>query len=99
MMPDFDAIEALFQDFFEGTHRLSESECEIVSHYIDHGEYGLALTSAVAIYSEKKKVPSLESVAILMDLARRMNVTEALPDLEEMVRKLHAPGGESTAGP
>ena len=57
-MTDFNRVERLFAEFFADTHLLTPSEqCE-VQDFIDHGEYGLALDTLVAIVVEEGKAPT-----------------------------------------
>jgi hypothetical protein len=48
-MTDFKRVEHLFANFFANTQLLAPSEQREVQGFIDHGEYGLALDTLVAI--------------------------------------------------
>lgn len=53
---------------------LSESECTEIQEYVDVGEYGLALRTAVAIYAEENKVATSEARLLMRRLAEAMKI-------------------------
>jgi len=57
-MTDFKRVEHLFANFFASTQLLAPSEQREVQDFIDHGEYGLALDTLVAIVVEEGKAPT-----------------------------------------
>lgn len=78
-MRDFSEIEALFsQLLLASTPVLSGSERAEVQHFLDVGEYGLSLETAVGIYSEEKNVAPTEVVDLIKRLAMAMNMDPAL---------------------
>lgn len=73
-MSNFDKIEELFLDLIaEASKMLTDSECSEIQEYIDVGEYGLALRTAVAIYVEERKIASAEALALIAQLALEMS--------------------------
>lgn len=76
-MPDFARIEALFVEFLDHAEVLSESERAEVARFVDVGEYGLGLETAIAIYAEEKKVITGEDFALLEHLAQLMNLPQS----------------------
>jgi dihydroxyacetone kinase DhaKLM complex PTS-EIIA-like component DhaM len=83
-MSNFDEIELLlFNLLTAGKAVLSESECAEIQRFIDVGEYGLALETAVDIYAEEKKIASAEVVVLIDHLAKAMAV-----DPEPLLRQL-----------
>jgi hypothetical protein len=53
---------------------LTASERSEIQHFIDVGEYGLALETAVGIYREENKSPSKEALVILDQLSDAMSI-------------------------
>ncbi len=56
---------------------LSDTERAEVQRFIDVGEYGLALETAVAIYCEEKKTPTAEVVDLIKRSAEIMAMDPA----------------------
>ncbi|MBB3298564.1 MULTISPECIES: MafI family immunity protein [Rhizobium] len=80
----FEEIELLFQGLMESAKsELSESECTEIQEYIDVGEYGLALRTAVAIYAEENKVASIAVRDFIRRLASAMNI-----DVDQLLGRL-----------
>jgi hypothetical protein len=83
-MTDFDEIELLLSQLLSAsTPVLSEPEKAEVQHYIDVGEYGLALETAADIYAEQGKIATVEAVDLFRRLAIAMDM-EAAPLLEKL---------------
>jgi hypothetical protein len=71
----FDQIELMFLDLIETSESvLSPSECAEIQEYIDVGEYGLALSTTVAIYFENNKVASADARLLVGRLATAMKM-------------------------
>ena len=80
----FEEIELLFHGLMESAKsELSESECTEIQEYIDVGEYGLALRTAVAIYAEENKVASIAVRDFIRRLASAMNI-----DVDQLLGRL-----------
>ena len=74
-MPGFDEIETLFANLLATAgHVLSESEVAEIRSFIDVGEYGVALETAVDIFVEEGKTASSEVVSLIEQLATAMSV-------------------------
>ena len=74
-MSGFDEIETLFAKLLvTAGHVLSESEVAEIRSFIDVGEYGLALETAVDIFVEEDKTASSEVVSLIEQLATAMSV-------------------------
>ncbi|TXT29793.1 MAG: hypothetical protein FD131_2259 [Rhodocyclaceae bacterium] len=74
-MSNFDVIESLFSELaIAAGSELSESERAEIQSFIDVGEYGVALETAVDIYAEEKKIPSAEVVTLIEKLALEMSM-------------------------
>lgn len=70
----FDAIEALFSELIVTVKSdFTSSECCEVQDYIDVGEYGLALSTCVAIYAEEGKMAGERVRFLLTCLAEKMS--------------------------
>lgn len=70
-----DVIELLFSELaIAAGSELSESERAEFQSFIDVGEYGVALETAVDIYAEEKKMPSAEVVTLIEKLALAMSM-------------------------
>lgn len=72
-MPDFSEIESLFGLLLNLGSTFSESERTEVREFIDVGEYGLALDTAVSIFEEEGKVASEDERLVLRRLAVAMS--------------------------
>lgn len=78
-MQNFAIVESLFSDFLIASKGdLSDSEREEVQSFLDVGEYGLALETAVDIYVEEKRIPLTVIVLLFERLAISMSMK---PDL------------------
>lgn len=64
-MSDFDETEFLLSELLRAAVPvLSDSERAEVQHFVDVGEYGLALETLVDIYAEEKRSVSADVVCI-----------------------------------
>lgn len=82
-MSNFDEIEALLSRLLMAAAPvLSETERAEVQRFIDVGEYGLALETAAAIYSEEK-IATAEVVELIGRLAAEMSM-DPVPLLERL---------------
>jgi hypothetical protein len=83
-MSNFDEIETLLSQLLTAAAPvLSDTELAEVQRFIDVGEYGLALETAAAIYSEEKKIATLEVVGLIERLAAAMSM-DPVPLLERL---------------
>lgn len=74
-MTDYKAIESLLCSLLDTASSIfSSAECEEVQKFIDVGEYGIALETAVAIYSEKKVQLTPNVVAMVEKIATEMKM-------------------------
>jgi hypothetical protein len=81
---DFEEIESAFSRLLESAALvLSEAELGEVSHFLDVGEYGLALQTAVDIFVEEGKRPPVEVISLVEQLSRSMGMEPAF-----LVRRL-----------
>jgi hypothetical protein len=77
-MGELDKIEMLFKQLLTASGSvLSEAELDEIRHFVDVGEYGLALETAVDIFAEERKVPPLEAVRCISGLAETMRLDSA----------------------
>lgn len=77
-MSHFEEIETLFSNLLAATSQaLSDSERAEVQKFIDVGEYGLALETAVDIYVEEEKTVSADVVAQVKSVANAMSMDQA----------------------
>lgn len=89
-MSDFAMIESLFSRLLLALNGVfSVSEIAEVSHFVDHGEYGLALNTVIGIFVEELKVVQDDVIDLVQSLANAME----LPDAEYSER-LRAAGRE-----
>jgi hypothetical protein len=85
-MSNYDEIESLLSRLLMAAAPvLSDAERAEVQRFIDVGEYGLALETAAAIYSEEKKIATAEVVDLIERLALAMSV-DPVPLLEGVPR-------------
>lgn len=78
-MSDFDEIEALFAKLLAAAgHVLSKSELAEIRSFIDVGEYGLALETAVDIFVEEGKAAPPNVVSFIEQLAAAMSMEAKL---------------------
>lgn len=83
-MSNFDEIESLLsQLLMAAAPVLSDAERAEVQRFVDVGEYGLALETAAAIYSEEKKIATAEVVDLIERLAAAMSM-DPIPLLERL---------------
>lgn len=83
-MSNFDEIELLLsQLLMAAAPVLSDAERAEVQRFVDVGEYGLALETAAAIYSEEKKIATAEVVDLIERLAAAMSM-DPVPLLERL---------------
>jgi hypothetical protein len=89
-MSKFQIIEVWFSELLTAAAPvLSNSEREEIQRFIDVGEYGLALETAVDIYADERKLASTAVIALVERLAEAMEL-EATPLLQRL------PGGSSS---
>jgi hypothetical protein len=85
-MTDFTEIERRFRELLAQTGSLlTNSEQGEIRHFIDHGEYGLALETLVDILFEEAKTPPDDVVSGVAALADRMS-TDPRPLLDRLRR-------------
>jgi len=78
-MSKFDEIESMLSQLLMAVAmEFSDSERTEVQRFIDVGEYGLALETAAAIYSEEEKTATAEVVDLIERLASEMSMDSAL---------------------
>ena len=83
-MPNFEEIELLFSKLLaEAELVLSDSELAEVHTFIDVGEYGLAVETAIDIYVEEKKTASAGAIALIEQLTVAMSM-DAAPLLQRL---------------
>lgn len=83
-MSNFDEIETLLSQLLAAAAPvLSGAELAEVQRFIDVGEYGLALETAAAIYSEEKKIATAEVIGLIERLAAAMSM-DPVPVLERL---------------
>jgi hypothetical protein len=75
-MTDFSKLDALFDQVYDIATELSADEKNEVREFVDHGEYGLAFSTLVAIYREESKSTSEHIFAIVEEIAKEMGATE-----------------------
>lgn len=74
-MSKFDEIETLLLQLLRAAAPvLSDGELAEVQRFIDVGEYGLALETAAAIYSEEEKGVTPEVASLIECLAEAMSM-------------------------
>ncbi|MFZ6727265.1 MafI family immunity protein [Undibacterium sp. MH2W] len=89
-MSDFTIVESIFSRLLSALNGVfSVSEIAEVSGFVDVGEYGLALDTAVDIFVEEEKVASDDVIVLVQSLAIAME----LPAVEYSDR-LRAADGE-----
>jgi len=77
-MSGFDQIEAGFVRLLASASSvLTETELAEISHFVDVGEYGLALQTAVDVFVEQRKRPPVEVVSLVEELSRSMGMEPA----------------------
>jgi hypothetical protein len=77
-MSNFNEVESLLSRLLVvGAPVLSDGERAEVQRFIDVGEYGLALETVAAIYSEEKKIATAEAVDLIERLAAAMSMDPA----------------------
>jgi len=89
-MSDFTIVESLFSRLLSALSDVfSASEIAEVSEFVDVGEYGLALDTAVDIFVEEGKVPEDHVIVLVQSLAIAMELPTA-----EYSERLRAAGRE-----
>jgi hypothetical protein len=76
-MADFDKIEALFAELLLAAGPVL-SQSKHIREFIDVGEYGLALETAVDIFAEEGKTAPAEVVSLIEQLAAAMSMDSAI---------------------
>lgn len=77
-MTDFTVVESLFSRFLQAVQGVfSPSEIAEVSDFVNVGEYGLALDTAVDIFVEEQKVATGNVIVLAEELAITMGVSAA----------------------
>ena len=85
-MLNFEKVEELFQDLIDEAYSvLTVSEVAEVQEYIDVGEYGLALSTAVAIYVEEHKIASARTLDLVSRLSLEMS-DDPKPMLDQLAK-------------
>lgn len=88
-MSNFDDIELLLSRLLSATASvLSEAERAEVQRFIDVGEYGLALETAVAIFVEEEKMATEEVARLVERLAEAMSL-DPVPLMERLPKYLN----------
>lgn len=89
-MTDSVIIESLFSQLLLALNGVfSVSEIAEVSEFVDQGEYGLALDTAVDVFAEELYVAQDDVIALVQLLATAMELPAA-----EYSERLRAAGGE-----
>jgi hypothetical protein len=74
-MSDFIKIERLFLELIaKSSSLITSSEQGEIQHFIDVGEYGLALETVVDIFAEKATTPSEDILSTVAALANCMSM-------------------------
>jgi hypothetical protein len=78
-MTNFEEIEVLFKRLiFDNTPGFSEEFREEVWKFVNVGEYGLALETAVGIYAEENIIPTNQAVKLMQCLSDLMSMNVEL---------------------
>lgn len=86
-MQDFNKIEMMFSDLLKTTlESMSDAERAEIQSFIDVGEYGLALETAVDIHAEEAKPPAEAFLHQVELLAVAMSMDE-----REVLKRLNRP--------
>ena len=81
---DYQQLERDFLAILDSIHEtLTESESEEVRHFVEHGEYGVALETLSGIIEEEGKRISFEAYEQIHGLGERM---EMEPEVWERLR-------------
>jgi hypothetical protein len=81
---DYQRLERDLLDLFDSLHgTLTESESEEVRHFVEHGEYGVALETLSGIIDAEGKRISFEAFEQIHGLGERM---EMEPEVWECLR-------------
>jgi hypothetical protein len=76
---NFAMIESLFSDLLNASEGdFSAAECAEVQSFLNVGEYGLALETAVDIYAEEQKIPSPDAISLIGRLITAMSMNQDL---------------------
>jgi hypothetical protein len=82
-MSHFEEVERLLSRLNEASAEvLSIEELSEVQHFVDVGEYGLALETAVGIYVEERKPVPAEVRELMRRLAEMMEMNAVLSRLQ-----------------
>lgn len=74
-MSHFKQLELMFSELLaESMTVLMDSERAEIQHFIDVGEYGLALETAVDVYQEEGKAASANVLMLMERLADAMSI-------------------------
>ena len=85
-MADFDKIESLFAELRTATKSvLTDAEQSDIQDFVDAGEYGLALETAVDFYSQEGKTASPTVIDLIRQLAEAMSMDPA-PLIKDLAR-------------
>ena len=71
-------LEKLFADLLSTEAQLPPDGRYWITHYIDHGEYELALENAIASFQKDGPPISLKGKHTLIELAKEMELTDPL---------------------
>ena len=75
VVSNFRELDSLFVEFLaQPGSALSASERDEVKEYVDVGEYGLALRTAVAIFDEERKIATADERSLVHRLATAMSI-------------------------
>ncbi len=78
-MSSFNEIESLFSKLLvAGGSVLADQELAEIKSFIDVGEYGLALQTAVDIFVEEDKIAPDDVVSLIERIAAAMSIEPAL---------------------
>jgi len=87
---NYENIKLLFADFLaQSTTELSDSERAEIREYVDVGEYGIALRTAIGIFCEERKSVTASERSLLSQLAVAMSI-----DPEPLLRRLTEAQGQ-----
>lgn len=80
-------LDADFEELRNATGvSMTDRQHAEVNHYVEHGEYGLALETWVDIISEEGLTVSSHALTIAIALAQKMQI----PDVEGQLRLMHS---------
>ena len=73
---DFDRIEEGFAELLAGSLPFSPSESDEIKHFLDVGEYGIALETLIDIINEEGKSISRRALGLIGELALQMELLD-----------------------